>query len=36
MLLPFSNAIVPMVDLAGGRVVVDLPGEIEGDGPDAA
>jgi 16S rRNA processing protein RimM len=31
LLLPFSNAIVPTVDLAGGRVVVDLPGEIEGD-----
>lgn len=35
MLLPFSNAIVPTVDLAGGRVVVELPGEIEGDSPDA-
>lgn len=31
MLLPFSNAVVPTVDLAGGRVVVDLPGEVEGD-----
>lgn len=36
MLLPFSNAVVPTVDLAAGRVVVDLPGEIEGDSPDAA
>jgi 16S rRNA processing protein RimM len=36
MLLPFSNAVVPTVDLAGGRVVIELPGEIEGDGPDAA
>jgi 16S rRNA processing protein RimM len=32
MLLPFSNAVVPEVDLAGGRVVIDLPQEIEGDG----
>jgi len=33
MLLPFSNAVVPTVDLGGGRVVIDLPGEVEGDGP---
>jgi len=33
MLLPFSNAVVPTVDLAGGRVVIVLPGEIEGDEP---
>jgi 16S rRNA processing protein RimM len=31
-LLPFTNAVVPTVDLAGGRVVIVLPGEIEGDG----
>jgi 16S rRNA processing protein RimM len=31
MLLPFSNAVVPTVDLSGGRVVIELPGEIEGD-----
>ncbi|MDE2378031.1 ribosome maturation factor RimM [Bradyrhizobium sp.] len=31
MLLPFSNAVVPEVDLAGGRVVIDLPHEIEGE-----
>jgi 16S rRNA processing protein RimM len=31
MLLPFSNAVVPTVDLAGGRVVIELPGEIAGD-----
>jgi 16S rRNA processing protein RimM len=31
MLLPFTNAVVPTVDLAGGRVVIELPGEIEGD-----
>src|SRR5271167_1371291 len=32
MLLPFTNAVVPTVDLEGGRVVIELPGEIEGDG----
>jgi 16S rRNA processing protein RimM len=36
MLLPFTNAVVPTVDLAGGRVVIALPGEIEGDDPTAA
>jgi len=36
MLLPFSNAVVPTVDLAGGRVVIELPGEIEGDDPTCA
>ena len=33
LLLPFTNAVVPTVDIAGGRVVIDLPGEIEGDAP---
>ena len=33
MLLPFSNAVVPTVDIAGGRVVIELPGEIDGDMP---
>jgi 16S rRNA processing protein RimM len=33
LLLPFTNAVVPTVDLAGGRVVVELPAEIEGDDP---
>ena len=33
MLLPFSNAVVPKVDIAGGRVVIELPKEIEGDDP---
>ena len=33
MLLPFTNAVVPTVDLAAGRVVVELPAEIEGDDP---
>jgi 16S rRNA processing protein RimM len=31
MLLPFSNAVVPTVDIAGGRVVIELPKEVEGD-----
>jgi 16S rRNA processing protein RimM len=34
MLLPFTNAVVPTVDLAGGRVVIELPGEIDRDMPD--
>jgi 16S rRNA processing protein RimM len=33
MLLPFTNAVAPTVDLAGGRVVIELPAEIEGDNP---
>jgi 16S rRNA processing protein RimM len=33
MLLPFTNAVVPSVDLAGGRVVIELPAEIDGDDP---
>src|SRR5450755_2978029 len=33
MLLPFTNAVVPTVDLATGRVVIELPAEIEGDDP---
>src|ERR1700742_315802 len=36
MMLPFTNAVVPTVDLAGGRVIVELPEEIEGDDPTAA
>jgi 16S rRNA processing protein RimM len=36
LLLPFSNTVVPTVDVAGGRVMIDLPDEIEGDGPNAA
>ena len=34
MLLPFSKAVVPTVDVAGGRVVIELPDEIEGDEPE--
>jgi 16S rRNA processing protein RimM len=33
-LLPFTNAVVPTVDLAARRVVIVLPDEIEGDGPE--
>src|SRR5271163_2665194 len=33
MLLPFTNAVVPTVDLAGGHVVIVLPDEIDGDDP---
>jgi 16S rRNA processing protein RimM len=36
LMLPFSNAVVPSVDIAGGRVVIELPAEIEGDDPGAA
>ncbi len=36
MLLPFTNAVVPTVDLAGGRVIIELPQEIDGDDPSAA
>ena len=31
LLLPFTNAVVPTVDIAGGRVVIELPAEIDGD-----
>src|SRR3954462_6391135 len=33
MLLPFTNAVVPEVDIAGGRVVIALPQEIAGEDP---
>jgi 16S rRNA processing protein RimM len=36
MLLPFTNAVVPTVDLGGGRVVIELPSEIAGDDPAGA
>ena len=36
MLLPFTHAVVPTVDLAAGRVVIELPAEIEGDTPSGA
>jgi 16S rRNA processing protein RimM len=31
MLLPFTHAVVPSVDLKGERVVIELPAEIEGE-----
>ncbi len=36
IMLPFSNAVVPTVDLATGRVVIELPEEIVGDDSNAA
>jgi 16S rRNA processing protein RimM len=33
LLLPFSNTVVPHVDVAGGTLTIDPPGEIEGDDP---
>lgn len=36
LLLPFTNAVVPTVDIAGGRVVIEMPKEIEGDNPSSA
>jgi 16S rRNA processing protein RimM len=35
MLLPFTSAVVPVVDIAGGRVVIELPAEVEGDAPNS-
>jgi 16S rRNA processing protein RimM len=35
-LLPFTNAVVPTVDLAAGRATIVLPEEIAGDDPDSA
>src|SRR5216117_2537295 len=36
MLLPFTNAVVPSVDLAAGRVVIELPDETMGEDPSNA
>lgn len=36
LMLPFTNAVVPTVDLAGGRVIIELPAEIEGDDESAS
>ena len=36
LLLPFTNAVVPTVDLAAGHVVIKLPEEIDGDDPSGA
>jgi 16S rRNA processing protein RimM len=35
LLLPFTNAVVPSVDLAEGRVTIELPAEIDDDDPTA-
>jgi 16S rRNA processing protein RimM len=35
LLIPFTRAAVPEIDLAARRVVVDPPVEVEGEGPDA-
>jgi 16S rRNA processing protein RimM len=35
LMLPFTDAVVPTVDIAGGRVVIERPGEIEGEAPSA-
>lgn len=36
LMLPFTKAVVPVIDIAGGRVVVIPPDEIEGDSPEAS
>ena len=36
LLLPFTNAVVPSVDLAAGHVVIELPDELDGDDPSGA
>jgi 16S rRNA processing protein RimM len=36
MLLPFTDVVVPTVDIAGGQVVIEMPGEVDGDTPDQA
>ena len=36
MLLPFTNAVVPSVDLVAGHVVIEMPKEIDGDAPSGA
>jgi 16S rRNA processing protein RimM len=36
LLLPFTNAVVPTIDIAAGQVVIAMPPEIEGDSPQDA
>ena len=31
LLLPFTNAVAPVVDIAGGRIVIEPPAEIDGE-----
>jgi len=33
LMLPFTNAVVPTVDISGGHVVIVLPAEIDGETP---
>jgi 16S rRNA processing protein RimM len=33
LMLPFTNAVVPTVDLKAGKVIIELPGEIDGEDP---
>ena len=33
--LPFTRAVAPEIDLAGGRIVIEPPGEIEGEAAEA-
>jgi 16S rRNA processing protein RimM len=35
IMLPFSNAVVPEIDLKGGRIVIEPPEEIDGESPKA-
>ena len=32
LMFPFTKAVVPLVDVAGGRVVIAPPAEVEGEG----
>jgi len=36
LMLPFTSAVVPSVDINGGTVTIELPTEIEGDTPKSA
>ena len=36
MLLPFTNAVVPTVDLKAGHVVIEMPAEVDGEDPKTA
>src|ERR1700710_2364778 len=33
LMLPFTNAVVPTVDLKAGKVIIEMPGEIDGEDP---
>ncbi|ABA06034.1 16S rRNA processing protein RimM [Nitrobacter winogradskyi Nb-255] len=35
LMLPFTDAVVPIVDIAGGRVVIEAPAEIDGEEPNS-